>query len=584
MLKKLNKYILTHFPLLWNTKFIPAVAIALLLNLFMLLLGVLNFSGYVELQLYTLYMNEQTLVLLSIIVSLLFFIIWLSRYARNNAFTNFYPLKKGYLVKEFLLVLAIVLLNMCYYFSFKLGYFISANAALSTKEVINFENETNLAMMFLPHVNSSYEKSSKCKLEELNSMSESNVEELSKRQFFYNDNGAVDTSLTNFILQYEDSIRKVFKLPKKAKVFINGSNFFPNRRYGDNHDIAIVETAAEAAIDDSGIKNQQLPKQIYNEEYSYYYYCQQYFNYDNIENGMVNTRDSNIYSRQKINALGAQILLKKDSLALKKLLTNFKRSLDKYNIIHYFDEQAAIKLAFRDSIWNYSREEFIGAFNEYISDAPSGDYKKNNTGYYINFSGLNNFYNNIWKLKLKFWNYLGGVLMLLGLLYFGVSIAFSILIYRLTGLRAFLVAVIYAGIISLVIALFLFLTKMVDPLNLSWSLLFFDGFIIVLGLLAVYKKFIKQWAKVLLNLAAVAAVLFWILLYGIILALSESSEVFYNDRGVENAFSIQNYSNINLLLAQNDTIFFFILLFLYFCTVWFFYIPLAKKLKGNPEE
>ena len=101
MFKKLKNYLLTNHPLVWNTRFVIACSAALLINIIFVLIGYSAYGGLQELQNYQIYNSEESFILPSVLVSVLFFIVWLFYYTKNNAFKNFYPLKKGYLVKEF---------------------------------------------------------------------------------------------------------------------------------------------------------------------------------------------------------------------------------------------------------------------------------------------------------------------------------------------------------------------------------------------------------------------------------------------------------------------------------------------------
>ncbi|MFT3795980.1 hypothetical protein [Flavobacterium sp.] len=117
MFEKIQKRLLITQPLLWNMKIVPVVSIALLFHLAFFAIGYasgrLNFSGGRWSD-----TSAAYAIFFSILIGLLFTVIWLVYYLRNNAYKSFYRLTKYHLFKEWLMILLVCLLNVSYSLSF----------------------------------------------------------------------------------------------------------------------------------------------------------------------------------------------------------------------------------------------------------------------------------------------------------------------------------------------------------------------------------------------------------------------------------------------------------------------------------
>lgn len=110
MIKKIQQYLLLHYPRVWNTRLIPMLIILTLVHLLVWGLGYIvtnnNFS-----QAYYYYSSFDQLGLLyptSILISILLFIGWFVFYNRNNGLKVFYPQSTKQLYLEWLLTLIII--------------------------------------------------------------------------------------------------------------------------------------------------------------------------------------------------------------------------------------------------------------------------------------------------------------------------------------------------------------------------------------------------------------------------------------------------------------------------------------------
>jgi hypothetical protein len=110
MFKKIQQYLLLHYPLLWNVKIVPVMAILLILHIALFAIGYFStqfenlttYEGYNEISTYPL------VFVFCLAVILIILILWLIRYSRNNAFRVFYPQSSASLYGEWLMILLIV--------------------------------------------------------------------------------------------------------------------------------------------------------------------------------------------------------------------------------------------------------------------------------------------------------------------------------------------------------------------------------------------------------------------------------------------------------------------------------------------
>lgn len=122
MFKNIQKYLLINHPILWNTKIVPATVILLVINLIFFLLGLaegkLNFN---ETHNDYDYGNDATVIFFSVLLSILFIVVWMVYYLKNNSFKSFYPKSNFSLFKEWMILFFISFLTTLFSLSFYLG-------------------------------------------------------------------------------------------------------------------------------------------------------------------------------------------------------------------------------------------------------------------------------------------------------------------------------------------------------------------------------------------------------------------------------------------------------------------------------
>jgi len=135
MFKKTQKYLLVNNPLLWNMKIVPAVCFAMVFHVVFFLIGYAN--GKIDFTAERDYdITDGIVIFFSVLVTLLFFVIWFVFYFRNNAYKSFYHLRPNHLFKEWLLLLLVCLLNVSYSISFVTGKTLRVRSYYSYEETL----------------------------------------------------------------------------------------------------------------------------------------------------------------------------------------------------------------------------------------------------------------------------------------------------------------------------------------------------------------------------------------------------------------------------------------------------------------
>lgn len=141
---------LTRYPLLWNTRAFVMIPALLLLHLLFYLSGLFSISNLAELDDFRVRSDGDTWGL-SVMISVLTLVLWLVFYLRNNAFKSFYPLPKGRLLSEFLLLIVIVFLAISFPFTHQQGREDGVIRVSKNVDAVKEINTANLAQHFLPY-------------------------------------------------------------------------------------------------------------------------------------------------------------------------------------------------------------------------------------------------------------------------------------------------------------------------------------------------------------------------------------------------------------------------------------------------
>lgn len=150
MFKNIQQKLLLRHPLIWNVKFVPVLAITLIINLIFFVYGYLygkiDFTSIAEDNFRTV---SSFTAFFGIVIAILTLILWLVFYFRNNAFKSFYPKSKNQLYKEWLLILIICILNCNYYQSFEYAYKLRARHYFPQEEALRRMDIISKASIFI---------------------------------------------------------------------------------------------------------------------------------------------------------------------------------------------------------------------------------------------------------------------------------------------------------------------------------------------------------------------------------------------------------------------------------------------------
>ena len=147
MFKDIQKKLLLKYPLLWNTKFVPMVAIGLLLHLIFFGLGYLDgtidFSNRNNLDI------EVTCILFGVLLVIIIIILWLINYFKNNSLKSFYSKSKYSLFYEWLQIFVFSVLLITFYIPFSVGKQLHQKNYYSIEETANRCKTIATADMFI---------------------------------------------------------------------------------------------------------------------------------------------------------------------------------------------------------------------------------------------------------------------------------------------------------------------------------------------------------------------------------------------------------------------------------------------------
>ncbi|NDV78297.1 hypothetical protein [Dysgonomonas sp. 511] len=110
MINKIQKYLLLHYPMLWNIRLAPMLLILLATHLVFFVIGyVTTDNAFDRSYYYSIMHNEEMLYFVCILVSVLILVGWLVLYSRNNGFKILYPRMARHLYLEWILILIITI-------------------------------------------------------------------------------------------------------------------------------------------------------------------------------------------------------------------------------------------------------------------------------------------------------------------------------------------------------------------------------------------------------------------------------------------------------------------------------------------
>lgn len=138
----MNKYLLERYPLVWNTRLIPMLALASGGHIFFILLGWAakneNFNYYAFNTIMADFIGMP--LLLHLVISILLLVVWLLYLSRNNAFKHFYPFPEEKLFLQWILYFLIVFASVSFVLSYTIVKGLGKYPFSNTSDVIYLLN------------------------------------------------------------------------------------------------------------------------------------------------------------------------------------------------------------------------------------------------------------------------------------------------------------------------------------------------------------------------------------------------------------------------------------------------------------
>jgi len=150
MFRKLDQWLLTRHPLLWNMRVHLIVPVIILAHIAFYAAGYLNPITLQTLDHYYYISHDDGVQALASLLAVLILIVWLVFYFRNNAFKSFYPQKKGSVFAEYLILVIIVLGACTFAMSWGAGFRNHVRVMTRSTDLKKEAEITNLAMHFIP--------------------------------------------------------------------------------------------------------------------------------------------------------------------------------------------------------------------------------------------------------------------------------------------------------------------------------------------------------------------------------------------------------------------------------------------------
>ena len=150
--KKINAYLLTHYPLIWNTRLVWMLGVSAITHILFFLIGYFAVSNQVDIESeYSLseFYFGTSIVFFNVLLCIIVLLVWIVYYLQNNAFKNLYALKRGALFTQFCILLCIIFINITQYYSFNQGIKLKIRNLYAWETVDKDIKELNKTAVFL---------------------------------------------------------------------------------------------------------------------------------------------------------------------------------------------------------------------------------------------------------------------------------------------------------------------------------------------------------------------------------------------------------------------------------------------------
>ena len=554
MFKKVNQYLITHYPLVWNLKLVWILAIGLFLNLTAFINGYLSFYNPSQLLDYNPFniFYQDLFAIYYFFISLIILIIWLYYYFKNNRFKSNLPTSRNYLFKEFLGVFSVLFLFLCIPTVFTAGLKIHIANLISDEKYAEDVDLINTATPYTLDETYGYSNFSRNLAVPV---FDTLVSETDVKKAFQEEIDSLNKEL------YGNLERKLeepyFRNPQfnnllverlKGKIDLDADDF--SHRYNSYQEIIIKEdTLGRTDV----------------EYHSKYFTLNSLYNYSDIQFKVPNHPEKNqkYYDEKLIDVLN-----RNDRKAIENVLNEFIKICDYYKVGYRFKKKNWI-----DHIPTAPYFQPKNELNQSVYYVNDNKIEKD----YINGKTVIEIYQKIEEAKFSP-NHLGELIYFL---FTALVLSVLIILFRWTSFKVWLISLIGAGIVGLLLSCFgLLLAIVIDGIEIAY-LIPIVAYIIFIVLLSIGLKNNKNKliTGVLLNWVTFATLFIGLILLSCYKNYRfEKLEEKYPDKYIQ----INNFPEIQKLNLIIDSYFYYqpivYLIFIYFM------IQCFRKWRAMAEE
>lgn len=589
---KTNQYLLERYPNIWNTKLVWMLAISFIIHLVFFFLGIFSLSNPKSLHdygvKYSFFSNGA--VYLSVIISILLVVIWLSQMFKNNAFKSFYPTSRWGLFKQFLLYFIIVFASTSFYLSYVLGI---KTYIESTYDDARFKKEIAIANKAAVFFSQGYNTYSPINLRYPDPFGKLYCE---TRSSF------IDYEKPYFSqFEFEYQFYSLKRKERKASERYEQDEAFKGYVFRKAQDSIDIYFFRDSVVDVSEyLKSAQQSYFNYSETFfktkdktfgNYYESGESdladYDYYDELEAENYNSYRNLDYSKEAIasSKYVHELLKRNNPEEIKTILSNFLEVANAYKLDHNLDVDTWFKLVYNPT--DFHVNTFLGdGPHSYLEAATTSKelteselfVSKNTSKKYIKTTDLKYAFENIEDIKTS--DLFTAPIHVLLWLAFGL--ASVIFMFRVSNLRTLLFSIITTGVLCVFTSLLAVLGDYILAFNGDNVTYFIAYFTLILGgiILAIplffHNKIRKTVVGICMNMSIGGFVLYILLIIAII-------SMHQSDYCTEQyGYSYNNNDHCFVLISALELNLSYLLLALGFVFLYF-YSGIIKRWRALPE-
>lgn len=571
--KKFNTYLLENHPLIWHSKVIQLLAAGILF-------WVISFlAGYGMMNLKTLqdfhirrYFERSGFVYFHVVYAIIVTSVWALYFYKNNAFKNYYPLKKGYFLSLFLQLFVSFFILTSAYYPFYTGTELKAKSLFDEKNLKEDIDKLNLGHAFIINSpdyyvleNRSYPKPYPLQIvrydENSNSWESPNNNTIHPDSTFKHSFDNSDWTSANFNENYTVTVegRKMQFFKAYPKII--------NKGECDSYDINVVSKMYSL----KELDNPQLSSLL---------------NYSTV---LVSTPYERMGERtfpelpkNKYEPIIHKMVREKNYIEIKNTINNFIRVCNKYKIANHINAAYLTKYLYYKNCSNLNSSitsnwqdlshsyNYMNELDELKTSIPNKELfiknMNNQHVYYFKSSDLDQlFYNHSYMYTEHEHSY---SLLFYLFLAFGLSCLF--IWFEFNSIKSLLITIPVAGVLVIINIMIIVFSYASEKMAFTTFLTTF-AVIIVLTLLGVYKKMIpKKIVNILLNLTYIIAPIF--LIVAVLFYDELTNDVYVQSK----CYGMEHITKHSVLIEPY-------LFFAYSFVGLLLFIPILKKWKALEE-